>query len=132
LHGNPKGRRVKRIVISVIFFSVFFYLNGSGQIGVDYDLKKPDRYENRTLGYEKTATTKWKVPRELLQNTITHYNFYYNTNNKLNDVLARAKSQFKEDYTQLLPFYNYTLETTARDKRNLDSVVDKINSSCTI
>ncbi|HLA60370.1 MAG TPA: hypothetical protein VK622_16465, partial [Puia sp.] len=120
---------MNRIVTSVIFFSLFFYLNGSGQVGVDYDLKKPDRYENRTLGYEKTATTKWNVPRELLQNTITHYNFYFNTNNKLNDVLARAKSQFKEDYTQLLPFYNYTLETTARDKRNLDSVLDKINSA---
>ncbi len=129
MHGNPKGRRVKRIVTSVIFFSLFFYLNGSGQVGVDYDVKKPDKYENRTLGYEKTATTKWNVPRALLQNTITQYNFYFNTNNKLNDVLARAKSQFKEDYTQLLPFYNYTLETTARDKRNLDSVVDKINSA---
>ncbi|HEY2648129.1 MAG TPA: hypothetical protein VGI38_03015 [Puia sp.] len=120
---------MKRIVTSVIFFSLFFYLNGSGQVGVDYDLKKPDRYENRTLGYEKTETTKWNVPRSLLQNTITHYNFYFNTNNKLNDVLTRAKSQFREDYTQLLPFYNYTLETTAKDKRNLDSVVDKINSA---
>ena len=68
-------------------------------------------------------------PGDFLQNTITHYNFYFNTNNKLNDVLARAKAQFKEDYTQLLPFYNYTLETTARDKRNLDSVIDKVNSA---
>ncbi|MEJ0082612.1 MAG: hypothetical protein WDM78_17040 [Puia sp.] len=65
-------------------------------------------------------------PRELLQNTITHYNFYYNTNNKLNDVLARAKSQFREDYTQLLPFYNYTLETTARD--NATSIPYSIKS----
>jgi len=129
LHGNPKGRRVKRIVTSVIFFSLFFCLNGSGQVGVDYDLKKPDKYENRTLGYEKTATTKWTTSRELLQNTITHYNFYFNTNNKLNEVLVRAKGQFKEDYTQLLPFYNYSLETTAKDKRNLDSVLEKINSA---
>ena len=64
-----------------------------------------------------------------IQNTITHYNFFFNTNNKLNEVLARAKAQFREDYTQLLPFYNYTLETTSKDKRNLDSVIDKVNSA---
>ena len=44
-------------------------------------------------------------------------------------MLVRAKAQFREDYTQLLPFYNYTLETTSKDKRNLDSVLGKINSA---
>jgi hypothetical protein len=120
---------VKRIVTAVICFSLFFYLGSSGQVGIDYDLKKPAKYENRTLGYEKTSETKWTVPRALVQNTITQYNLYFNANNKLNDVLVRAKAQFKEDYTQLLPFYNYTLETTAKDKRNLDSVIDRVNSA---
>jgi hypothetical protein len=112
----------------MIFFSVF-YLAASGQVGIDYDLQKPAKYENRTLGYEKTTTTKWTVPRAFIQNTITQYNFYFNTNNKLNEILARAKAQFREDYTQLLPFYNYTLETTSKDKKNLDSVIDKVNSA---
>lgn len=129
MHSNPKGRRVKRIVTSVICFSFFFYLNGFGQEGIDFDLKKPDKYENRILGYEKTTETKWNVPRAFLQNTITQYNFYFNANNKLNEVLARAKAQFKEDYTQLLPFYNYTLDITSKDKKNLDSVLDKVNSA---
>jgi len=129
LHSNLKGRRVKRIVTAVIGFSLLFYLNATGQVGVDYDLKKPAKYENRTLGYEKTSETKWTVPRAFIQNTVTQYNFYFNANNKLNDVLARAKSQFREDYTQLLPFYNYTLETTSKDKRNLDSVIDKVNTA---
>jgi outer membrane protein assembly factor BamD (BamD/ComL family) len=119
---------VKRIVTSVIFFSLFS-LNGFGQEGITYDLNKPARYENRTLGYEKTTTTKFKTPRHFIQNTITHYNFYYNTNIKLNEVLTRAKASFRDNYTQLLPFYNYTLETTARDKRNLDSVLDKVNTA---
>jgi hypothetical protein len=120
---------VKRIVASVIFFIFFHSLTGSGQVGVDYDLRKPQKYENRTLGYEKTTETKWSDSRALIQNTITQYNWYFNTNNKLNEVLTRAKSQFREDYTQLLPFYNYNLETTAKDKRNLDSVIDKVNSA---
>ena len=129
MHGIPNGPRVKRIVYSLIPLILFFYLDGFGQVGVNYDLTKPQKYENRTLGYEKTETTKWTVARQLEQNTITHYNFYFNTNNKLTEILNRAKSQFREDYTQLLPFYNYTLETTSKDKRNLDSVLDKINSA---
>ncbi|HCL84638.1 MAG TPA: hypothetical protein DIC22_11725, partial [Chitinophagaceae bacterium] len=120
---------MKRIVTSVICFVFVFYLTGSGQAGIEYDLKKPAKYENRTLGYEKTTETKWNVPRQLIQNSITHYNFYFNADNKLNDVLVRAKAQFREDYTRLLPFYNYSLETTSRDKRNLDSVIDKVNTA---
>ena len=129
---NPKARRVKRIVTSVIFLSFCCFLAGFGQEGVEYDLKKPPKYENRTLGYEKTDNTKFNVPRKFTQNTITHYNFYFNTNVKLNEILTRAKLQFKDDYTQLLPFYNYNLETTSKDKRNLDSVIDKINTSILI
>ena len=128
MHGNPKGRRVKRIVTSVLSFCFLCYLSGYAQVGVEYDLPKPAKYENRTLGYEKTSETKWTVPRAFLQNSITQYNFYFNANNKLNDVLVRSKAQFRENYTQLLPFYNYTLETTSKDKRNLDSVLDRINS----
>ncbi|MEO6961918.1 MAG: hypothetical protein ABIY90_08125 [Puia sp.] len=120
---------MKRIVTSVILLSCIFFLNGFGQEGVTYDLKKPVRYEDRTLGYEKTTETKFKVPRRFIQNTITHYNFYYNTNIKLNEVVIRAKSQFQDNFIQLLPFYNYRLETTSRDKRNLDSVIDKVNTA---
>jgi hypothetical protein len=132
LQVNPKARRVKRIVTSVIFMSFFCFLTVSGQEGVEYDLKKPPKYENRTLGYEKSDNTKFNVPRRFTQNSITHYNFYFNTNVKLNEILTRAKLQFKDDYTQLLPFYNYNLETTSKDKRNLDSVIDKINTSILI
>jgi hypothetical protein len=120
---------VKRIVASVIFLSFVFSLAGFGQVGVDYDLKKPARYEDRSLGYEKTTETKWSDSRALLQNTITQYNWYFNANNKLNEILVRAKGQFREDYTQLLPFYNYTLDVTSKDKRNLDSILDKVNSA---
>ena len=129
MHGIPKGRRVKRIVTLFIFLSFLIFLNSFGQAGMDYDLAKPAKYENRTLGYEKSNETKFTTSRRFIQNTITHYNFYFNANNKLSEVLVRAKSQFREDYTLLLPFYNYSLETTSKDKRNLDSIIDKVNSA---
>jgi tetratricopeptide (TPR) repeat protein len=107
-------------------------LGQSDVSAVTNDLKKPEKYENRPLGYEKTDQTKFKVPRRFIQNTVTHYNYYFNANNKLNEVVARAKAQNRDDYTQLLPFYNYSLDITAKDKRNLDSVLDKVNTGVLI
>ncbi|HVY74251.1 MAG TPA: hypothetical protein VG890_05440, partial [Puia sp.] len=118
-----------RIVITTILFSFIIFLKSYGQEGVDYDLKKPQKYEDRILGYEKTSETKFKTPRRFIQNTITHYNFYYNANNKLNEIVARAKAANRDDFTKLLPFYPYSLDATARDKRNLDSVIDKVNTA---
>ena len=91
------------------------------------DLKKPKKYENRKLGAEKSAEKKFKGPRKFIQNTVTHYNWYFNANNKLNEIIERAKLAHKEDYGQLLPFYNYSIEQTSADKE-LDSVIIRSNA----
>ena len=85
--------------------------------------KKPEKFENRKLGSEKTADKKFTVMRNFYQNNITHYNYYYNANNRVNSVLERAKLSQKEDYSNLLGFYPYTLESTAAQKSELDSVI---------
>jgi outer membrane protein assembly factor BamD (BamD/ComL family) len=132
LQGQTQSAAVKlNIRLSLIFWLVFC-LEGYCQEGIDYDLKKPAKYENRTLGYEKTYETKFKAPRHFIQNTVTHYNYYFNANNKLNAVIGRAKTQFRDDFTKLLPFYNYTLDATAKDRRELDSVIDKANTGILI
>jgi Tetratricopeptide repeat len=98
----------------------------SGQEGVDYDLKKPPKWENRVLASETSNNgKKFRKFRHFVQNNITHYNYYYNSNEKIKTVLAKAKAQFKEDYTKLLPFYNFTPEATAAQRKDLDSVVYK-------
>ena len=85
--------------------------------------KKPEKFENRKLGSEKTADKKFTVPRNFYQNTVTHYNYYYNANNRVNTVIDRAKLSLKDDYTNLLAFYPYSLESTATQKTELDSVI---------
>jgi len=87
--------------------------------------KKPEKYENRKLGSEKTADKKFTTSRHLIQNTVTHYNYYFNANNKVNAVVERAKLSFKDDYSKLIPFYPYSLENTAQQKQELDSVIYK-------
>jgi outer membrane protein assembly factor BamD (BamD/ComL family) len=87
--------------------------------------KKPQQYEEKKLASEKTGDKKLTTFRKILQNTTTHYNFYYNANNKLNAVIERAKLSQKDDYSQLLSFYPYTIENTAAQKTDLDSVIYK-------
>ncbi len=87
--------------------------------------KKPEQYEEKKLGSEKTADKKFTTVRRIVQNNITHYNFYFNANNKLNAVLERAKLAHKEDYSKLLSFYPYSLDNTASQQVELDSVIYK-------
>src|SRR5688572_17623663 len=107
---------------------VLWFPDVFGQPVLPSDLKKPKKYENRKLGAEKSAEKKFKGPRKFIQNTVTHYNWYFNANNKLTEILERAKLAHKDDFSQLLPFYNYTLERTSGDKTELDSVIYKANT----
>ncbi|MFM7671256.1 MAG: tetratricopeptide repeat protein [Bacteroidota bacterium] len=98
------------------------------QIGFQLKLDKPKEYEERILRGEKTPDKKIRLPQRILQNTITRYNYFFNASNKLNEVIDRAKASFQDDYTKLLPFYNYSLEKTAADAVQLDSIIWKSNS----
>ena len=99
----------------------------NAQPGSTIDLKKPAKYENRTLGSEKTKEGKIGRGKKFYQNTITHYNYYFNARNRLDEIITRAKQSTKDDYTQLLPYYNYTLDATATDP-DIDSVIYKCNA----
>ncbi|HEY1113359.1 MAG TPA: hypothetical protein VGE66_07345 [Chitinophagaceae bacterium] len=95
------------------------------QLGYQVDIKKPEPYDNRQLKAEKSQDKKLKATRRFFQNTTTHYNYFYNANTKLNEIVERAKLTHKDDYAELLPFYNYTLDATAGDSLELDSVIYK-------
>src|SRR5688500_15408468 len=113
--------------------SFFFLLAGSflavqplkAQLGFDLEIKKPPPYENRELKAERSGKKKFSKYKRFWQNTYTHYNYFFNANNKLNEVIARAKASHKDNYAELLPFYNYTLQATSQDKTQLDSIIYK-------
>ncbi|HEY6506057.1 MAG TPA: hypothetical protein VIZ28_18910, partial [Chitinophagaceae bacterium] len=119
-----KMRSTRYIAITAVLFITLCQvsLDCFGQLGFDIDLKKPEEYENRVLRSEKSTQKKFPAPTRFIQNTVTHYNYVFNTNNKLNEILERAKTSFKDDYSQLLPFYNYSLDATAADSLELDSI----------
>ena len=96
-----------------------------GQLGISFDIKKPKQYDNRVLRSEKSDQKKFTLPRRFVQNTVTHYNYFFNANNELNDLIESAKASFTDDYEKLLPFYNYSLETTSQNSLELDSITYK-------
>ncbi len=118
-----------RNTITAALFFVFSLLADSafGQLGTTLNITKPKEYEERVLQSER-EDKKFTTVRRFFQNTGTHYNYFFNANNKLNEVLEKAKVAFKEDYSVLLPFYNYSLDATAADSIQLDSVSYKSQS----
>jgi hypothetical protein len=121
--------RYTAITVGILFIFCQLTIPVFGQKGITIDIKKPKEFENRVLRSEKSDQKKFNVPNRFIQNTITHYNYYFNTNSKLKEILDRAKSSFTDDYSQLLPFYNYTLEATAADSIQLDSISYKAQTA---
>jgi len=117
-------RSTRYIAITAFLVIIFCQITADafGQLGISFQLKKPKEFDNRTLRSEKSDKGKFGFPKRFIQNTVTHYNYFFNANNKLNEVLDRAKVSFKDDYSQLLPFYNYSLDVTAADTIQLDSI----------
>ncbi|TAL44934.1 MAG: hypothetical protein EPN92_08115, partial [Chitinophagaceae bacterium] len=117
----------KRYTFSGVLFFILceIAIPSYSQLGVSFDIKKPEQYDDRVLGSEKSDKKKFTLSRRLTQNTFTHYNYFFNANNKLNEIIEQAKSQHRDDYTELLSFYNYSLDVTAGNKIQLDSVIYK-------
>ncbi|MEQ1554926.1 MAG: tetratricopeptide repeat protein, partial [Ferruginibacter sp.] len=117
------------IKAGVFVFLLCFAFSVNAQPAWTYDLfgkeKKPEKYEEKLLPSEMSATKKFGFKRKFIQNGISHYNFYFNANNKLNAVLERASLSNKDDYSKLLNFYSYSLDNTASQKTELDSVIYK-------
>ncbi|KAI9428969.1 hypothetical protein F5148DRAFT_1316507, partial [Russula earlei] len=85
----------------------------------------PSNTKTGDYNQKKTGEKKLTKTGRLFQNAFTHYNYYFNANNKVNEIIARAKASYKEDYLQLLSFYNYSLDATASSKKDIDSIVYK-------
>lgn len=113
--------------IGLILVSFTVSLNVVAQPGTTIEIKKPEKYEKRTLTSEKTGDKKFTFPKRVTQNAFTHYNYYFNANTIIKNIVEEAKGTFVDNYTKLLPFYNYSLDVTANSS-DLDSVIYKCNA----
>ncbi len=101
-------------------------VNAVAQPKLDFTLKKPPQFQERKLGSEKSAEKKFHIVRRFWQNTYTHYNYYFNANNLINEIINQARLSSPDDFTELLNYYPWSLESTSKS-----SDIDSILMTCT-
>ena len=120
----------RRIVKLFSFLLLFCFIAPQvhaqiGKITFDLEKDKPQKFKNKTLRSERTGEKKFNLPRRFVQNTTSHYNFFFNAKNKLDAVIERARMSHKDDYAKLIPYYSFDLKQTAAQASELDSVISK-------
>ncbi len=120
-------RTISKYIFSQLLICVFCCFELNAQPGSSTELIKPEKYQSRKLASEKTGEKKFNIPKRLYSNTVTHFNYYFNANAKLEEIITKAKEIHKDDYTQLLAFYNYSLDETA--KGQIDTIIYKCTAA---
>jgi hypothetical protein len=116
-------------LLAICLFSTHLFAQPTWTLDPFGKEKKPEQYEEKKLPSEKTGEKKFNAWRRFKQNTTSHYNYYFNANNKLNAVVERATMSNQDDFSKLLSFYPYTLDNTAAQKTELDSVIYKATAA---
>lgn len=114
------GLLLRSIAVTLVFLLASF--STFAQPKLEFNMKKPKQFEERKLGSEKMADKKLTTVRKFFQSTYTHYNYYFNANEKLKSIVAFATESNKDDYTDLLSFYPYSLKNTSQSSE-IDSIL---------
>jgi tetratricopeptide (TPR) repeat protein len=104
-----------------LMFGLANFLVAQPYTGISLQKNKP--YTERLLPAEKTGEKGFRLPKRIFNNTVTRYNYVFNATNRLAEIIERATQKQKENYAELLPFYPYSLETTAKDE--IDTIIYK-------
>lgn len=108
-----------------------FVLGAIGQehttIRIDYK-DKPKKFQTKILPVERSGIEHLKPIKKFVQNTYTHFNFLFNANNRLHQILQQAQDNYQNDYSKLLDYYDYDTAQVARNQY-LDTVLEKANGA---
>jgi len=89
------------------------------QLALELKIKK----KREAWSNEKMLKKKWSLPRKPIQNTFTHYNYYFNADHKMLEALKNMQRVHKENYDSLLALYPFDPD---RDSTLLASDMDSI------
>jgi hypothetical protein len=82
---------------------------------------------DKPLPYERLLDKKYTLGRRAYQNTVSQFNYLFNAEITLNEIIQKARELHEDDYTELLPFYDYDLSITA--KESIDSIIYRCNAN---
>jgi hypothetical protein len=83
--------------------------------------------EERPLPYEILLNKKYTLGRRAYQNTVSQYNYLFNAEEELKEIIQNARDQYEEDYSNLLSFYDYDLANIS--KSSIDSIIYRCNAN---
>ena len=84
-------------------------------------------FDERPLPYERLLNTKYTLARRAYQNTVSQFNYLFNGEEELKEIIQKARNAYKEEYGNLLSFYDYDLATTS--KSSFDSIIYRCNAN---
>jgi hypothetical protein len=82
---------------------------------------------DKPLPYERLLDKKYTLGRRAYQNTVSQFNYLFNAEIALDEIIQKARDINEDDYTELLPFYDYDLSITA--KESIDSIIYRCNAN---
>ncbi len=128
IKGLNKILDTNQKVIKGLFYKKANQIQAKADSAVSSTLKKGVfREVERPLPYERLLNTKYSLGRRAYQNTVSQFNYLFNAEEEFNENLQKARTDYQDDFTSLLSFYDYDLSTTA--KHNLDSMVYRCNAN---
>lgn len=89
------------------------------QLALELKIKK----KHQAWSNEKMLKKRWSVPRQVVQNTFTRYNYYFNADKKMDEALLNMQRGRKENFDSLLALYPFDPD---RDSSLLASDMDSI------
>ncbi len=95
-------------------------LNNVVRKGLPAEVEKP-------LPYEKLLDKKYTLGRRAFQNTVAQFNFFFYAEEDLKEIINKARAEFQEDYTSILPFYDFDLSNVS--KNSIDSIIYRCNAN---
>lgn len=92
------------------------------QLALELKIKKKHEAWNN----EKMLKKKWSLPRKVVQNTFTRYNYYFNANKKMDEALENMQRMRKENLDSMIALFPFNPD---RDSSTLapdmDSIIQK-------
>jgi hypothetical protein len=82
---------------------------------------------DKPLPYERLLDKKYTLGRRAYQNTVSQFNYLFNAAISLDEIIQKARDVHEDDFTELLPFYDYDLSITA--KESIDSIIYRCNAN---
>jgi len=75
---------------------------------------------------ESMLKKKWSAPRRGIQNTFTHYNYYFNANRKMEEAELNMQRTAKDNWDDRISLFDFDpRKDSARFSSDMDSVIQK-------